>query len=123
MGALAVDQLGINGTADETNRLVVSAPASLFNHDGSSHRLVVNKNDADDTASLVFQNGYSGRAEFGISGSDNLALKVSPDGDNWLEALACDRNTAEVRATAGLSAPGLPIRIASAVLTTGFFDD
>src|SRR5690606_21523712 len=35
----AFDTLGINATADETNRLALSAPASLFNHAGAGHQV------------------------------------------------------------------------------------
>src|SRR5690606_32974536 len=36
-------QLGINTSADATNRLAVAAPASLFTHDGNGHQLKINK--------------------------------------------------------------------------------
>lgn len=72
--------LGINATADETNRFAVSAPASLFTHEGSSHRLAVNRAGGSDTASVLFQSGYSGRAEIGLAGDEDLSMGVSPDG-------------------------------------------
>ncbi|AJY47581.1 DUF2793 domain-containing protein [Martelella endophytica] len=79
--------VGVNATADATNRLSVSAPATLLNNAGAGHQLKINKAAAADTASLLFQTGWSGRAEMGLSGSDNFAIKVSPDGANWYEAL------------------------------------
>lgn len=79
--------VGINTTADATNRLAVSAAASLFNHAGSGHQLKLNKASAGATASLLFQTGFSGRAEIGTAGSDALALKVSPDGSAWTDAV------------------------------------
>lgn len=57
--------LGISATADETNRFAVSSPASLFNHAGDSHRLKINKASAIDTATLLFQSGWTGHAEMG----------------------------------------------------------
>src|SRR5690606_31531342 len=36
-------KLGINATADATNRLTVAAPASLFNNEGGGHQLKINK--------------------------------------------------------------------------------
>jgi hypothetical protein len=36
-------ELGINATADPTNRLSVSAPATLLNHEGAGHQLKINK--------------------------------------------------------------------------------
>lgn len=73
--------LGLGGaTADATNRLSINAPASLFNHAGAGHQIKVNKAAATDTGSLVFQTGCSGRAEFGLTGSDDFQIKVSVDG-------------------------------------------
>ncbi len=93
--------VGINATADTTNRLAVSSPASLFNHAGAGHQLKVNKNAATDTASVLFQTGFSGRAEFGTTGDDDWHVKVSPDGSTWYEALIVDRNTGRVTFPSG----------------------
>ena len=84
------NQLGINTAADENNKLSVASKGSLFSHDGSDHRLVINKNVQTDTASLVFQTGYAGRAEFGLTGSDDFTVKVSPDGTSFIEGLKLD---------------------------------
>jgi hypothetical protein len=80
--------VGINTTADTTNRLAVAAAATLLTHDGSGHQVKVNKAAAGDTASLLFQTGWSGRAEMGLAGSDEFAIKVSPDGSTWKSALS-----------------------------------
>lgn len=85
--------LGVNATADSTNKLSVSSAAVLFNHAGASSQVKVNKNAAGDTASHLFQTGFSGRAEFGLTGSDDFTLKVSADGSNWTNALSVDRTT------------------------------
>jgi Protein of unknown function (DUF2793) len=79
--------VGINTTADSTNRLAVAAAASLFNHAGAGHQLKVNKASTSDTASLLWQTGFSGRAELGLTGDDNLHLKVSADGSTWRDGL------------------------------------
>jgi hypothetical protein len=55
--------------------------------------VVINKHAAGDTASIIFQNGYSGRAEIGLSGTDQLSVKVSADGINFVEALNFDALT------------------------------
>ena len=86
----SVATLGINATADLNNRLAVAAPSTLFNNDGGGHQLKVNKQSPDDTASLLFQTGWSGRAEMGLAGSDSFAIKTSADGSNWFEALRLD---------------------------------
>lgn len=98
-GALA--KLGIHATADLTNRLAVAADGSLFTHDGTSHRLVLNKAASGDTASLIFKDNFSGRAEFGLTGDDTLHLKVSPDGSTWLEALSVGQASGLVTLPAG----------------------
>ncbi|MGX1786700.1 DUF2793 domain-containing protein [Bosea sp. NPDC055332] len=89
--SLGAELWGVNTTADTTNRLAVSADASLFNHAGTDHRLKLNKASAAGTASLLLQDGFSGRAEIGLAGDDQLRIKVSPDGASWTEALVVDR--------------------------------
>jgi hypothetical protein len=74
--------------ADATNRLAVASDAALFTHAGAGHQIKVNKATAPDTASLLFQTGWSGRAELGTTGSDDLAIKVSADGTAWTTALS-----------------------------------
>jgi len=80
--------LGINGSSDATNRLAVFSPATLLSHDGAGHHLKINKALASDTASLLFQTSWSGRAEMGTTGSDAFAIKVSADGAAWTTALS-----------------------------------
>ena len=81
------DFLGINTSADSSNRLAVAADASLLTHDGSGHQLKINKAAATDTASLLFQTGWSGRAEMGLAGNDAFSIKVSGNGATWRDAL------------------------------------
>lgn len=88
---------GINASADTTNRLAVKSPASLFDNVGAGHQQKINKAAAGDTASQLFQTGYSGRAEFGLTGDDDWHVKVSPDGSTWFEALIADRSSGAVR--------------------------
>ncbi len=95
-GGAALAKLGINATADLTNRLSVAADATLLNHNGNSHRLKLNKAAAADTASLLLQDGFSARAEIGLSGDDALHVKVSPDGSTWYPALTVDQGTGRV---------------------------
>lgn len=88
--------IGVNAAPDATNRLAVAADATLFNHAGTSHRHKINKNAAGDTASLLFQTGFSGRAEFGTTGDDKWHVKVSPDGSTWHEAVVADNSNGRV---------------------------
>ncbi len=105
----AADQFGIGATPDATNRLAVSSPASLFNHAGSGHQLKINKNATSGTASVLFQNGFSGRAEIGLTGSDSYQIKVSADGATWRDAVVIDPATGNVGI--GLTAPEGPLHV------------
>lgn len=92
----ALVKLGVNATPDVTNRLAVASQAVLFNHDGAGVQVKLNKASAGATASFLFQNAYSGRAEFGLVGSDGFSLKTSPDGVAWTSALTVDAATGAV---------------------------
>jgi Protein of unknown function (DUF2793) len=85
--------LGVNATADATNKLVVSSSSVLFNHVGAGIQFKVNKNAATNTASLLFQDNFSGRAEVGLTGDDNLHFKVSADGSTFFESLIVSSNS------------------------------
>ncbi|KAA0913272.1 DUF2793 domain-containing protein [Aquicoccus porphyridii] len=88
-----MERLGVNATADATNRLAVASDASLLSHDGSGHQLKVNKAAPGDTASLVFQSNWTGHAEMGLAGTNDWSIKVSPDGVSWVDALGFDNGT------------------------------
>lgn len=60
-------------------------------------RLQLSKEAESDTASVLFSRNFSGRAEFGLAGSDNFKLKVSADGSIWNESLVVDATTGVVR--------------------------
>lgn len=90
------DMLGINTSATATNRLSVASDATLLTHDGDDHRLTVNKATLGDTASLLFQNNFSGRAEMGLAGDDGFSIKVSADGSAWTTAMQINPNTGRV---------------------------
>ncbi|SCX14576.1 hypothetical protein DSM25558_1881 [Agrobacterium sp. DSM 25558] len=83
-------QLGVNATADAANRLAVSSAASLFTNasSGGGHQVKVNKATSADTASLLFQSGWSGRAEMGLAGNDSFSIKTTADGATWTTALS-----------------------------------
>lgn len=89
--------IGINTTADITNKLSVASPAILFNHAGNGCQVKVNKNAVSDTASLLFQTAFSGRAEMGLTADNDFHFKVSSDGSAWKEAFIIDRNTGDAR--------------------------
>jgi hypothetical protein len=110
--------LGINTMADATNKLAVRSNAvlmtALADGDGGTGDIQVklNKETAGDTASLLYQAGFSGRAELGLTGDDDFHLKVSPDGSSWTEALVIDRTTG--RATFAVSPQRLQLDVFTA---------
>ncbi|WP_143710450.1 DUF2793 domain-containing protein [Tabrizicola sp. TH137] len=86
-------RLGIATAPDATNRLAVASPASLFTHAGQGHQVKLNKATPGDTASFLFQTGWSGRAEIGLVGEDAFSLKVSADGTAFQPVLTADPAT------------------------------
>lgn len=112
---LALDnltRLGINTAAGAPNLLSVRSNAALIAAiaaaDGGSGdvRLQLSKESAVGTASVVFSDNYSGRAEFGLVGSDAFKLKVSADGAGWAEALSIDPASGQLTLPRGLSLAG-----------------
>ncbi|MGN6311146.1 MAG: DUF2793 domain-containing protein [Xanthobacteraceae bacterium] len=97
-----VGQLGVNTTASTPNLLSVKSNAALLTAittaDGGSGdaRLQIAKEATGNTASVVFSDNYSGRAEFGLTGDDHFRLKVSPNGASWQSAFTIDKTTANV---------------------------
>lgn len=101
--------LGVNTTADSTNKLSVSSEAILFNHIGGDLQIKLNKNATGNKAGFLFQTNWSARAEFGLLGDDNFTLKVSPDGSTFYDALKmlAGSGRAALKANgSGLSAAG-----------------
>ncbi|MEM7749647.1 MAG: DUF2793 domain-containing protein [Pseudomonadota bacterium] len=96
--------LGINAAADDTNRLSVSSEATLLNHEGDGHQLKINKASSGQTASLVYQNNFSGRAELGLAGNDDLSVKVSADGTTWQDSIVVEHDTGKVSLPKGFAA-------------------
>lgn len=94
--ARAADMFGVQATPDATNRLAVASPAALFTHAGADMRVIVNKAAETSTGALMLQSNWSGRAEFGLTGDDDLHLKVSDDGTTWREAMIVSRASGAV---------------------------
>lgn|SRR5690606_10156838 len=83
--------LSVNGAvANAYNRLAVCGRGSLFDHEDGSHRLVINRQTEDDTAALLLQTDFSGRAEIGLCGDDRLHVKLSADGASWRDVLVAE---------------------------------
>lgn len=98
-----VSRLGIEATADDTNRLSVKSPAALFDHAGAGHQLKINKADDNQTASLLFQSNYQGRAEMGTMWGRDFRIKASADGSKWFDVMVADSTTGLACFPAGIA--------------------
>jgi hypothetical protein len=91
LGNLAA--LGVGTAADSGNPLSATLNSVLFNALATTYggagdiRVKLNKQSAGNTASFLFQDNWSGRAEIGLCGDDGFHFKVSADGSNWSEGL------------------------------------
>ncbi len=94
--------LGVGATASASNPLTVNANGSLFSattpqYGGTGDvRIYVSKASAANTASVLFQDNFSARAEVGLTVDDQFHINVSADGANWKQALIIDRTSGQV---------------------------
>lgn len=99
----ALQRLGIGTTADATNPFAAKLNKALWTArttgeggDGDL-RYTLNKEGTAHVLSLLFQSNWSGRAEFGLIGNNDFALKASSDGSDWHLALVAAAGTGKVR--------------------------
>ena len=110
-------RLGLGTTADAANPFAAKVNKALWTARGADEggdgdlRFTFNKSASGDVLSLLFQSGWSGRAEIGLIGDDDLRLKVSPDGSVWHDALIVDADTG------ACTFPSGAVRIETTVLT------
>jgi hypothetical protein len=103
-----VPKLGVNTTADSTNRFALKSTAALFaaleaaNGGSDDIHVVFNKNATNKDAAFILQNGFSTRALVGLLGDDNLTFKVSPDGSTFKTGFTVDKSTGAVDHTQGV---------------------
>lgn len=95
--------LGVGTGADASNPFAAKLNGALWTAryeaeggDGNL-RYAMNKEASDDTVSLLLQKDWSGRAEIGLIGDDDLSLKLSTDGTAWQEAMRFDRASGVAR--------------------------
>lgn len=102
-----LELLGLGTTADATNpfsaKLNKALWTALYDGEGGTGdlRYTLNKEAVADTVSLLFQTGFSGRAELGLIGDDRLLFKVSPDGSAWNDVMRADPASGEVSFPSG----------------------
>lgn len=108
--------LGVGTAADAANPFSAKLNKALWTAKTAGEggdgdlRYTLNKEADGDVLSLLMQTGFSGRAEFGLIGDDNVTLKVSPDGSSWIEAMHVNKTTGEASFSGGLAhrASGFP---------------
>ncbi|MEJ0051399.1 MAG: hypothetical protein WDN02_09380 [Methylovirgula sp.] len=107
-GSVSLTALGIGTAADPNNPLSVAANNVLFNQSTTGPspgniRVNLSKAASADTASFIFQDAFSERAEIGLCGDDNFHFKVSPDGTTFIDALDINSVTGIVSASIGFA--------------------
>ncbi|MEH3144413.1 MAG: DUF2793 domain-containing protein [Methylobacterium frigidaeris] len=133
-----LSRLGVGTTADAANPFAARLNAALWTALGKAEggtgdlRYTLDKEAPANTLSLLFQSGWSGRAELGLTGDDDWRLKVSADGASWREALRVERasggldflaaeTTLASAATLDLgAAPTLKVAITGSATVTSF---
>jgi hypothetical protein len=105
----SISYLGVGSSPDATdtdhsNRLIVRANRALFHAITAAEtpgtgdmQVQLSKESVGNTASFFFSTNFSGRAEFGLVGSDEFMLKVSANGGAWLQALVVDPASGKAR--------------------------
>lgn len=115
-----LDRLGIGTLADAVNAFAARLNTALWTaravgEGGTGDlRLTFNKEAAGKVLSLLFQTGFGARAELGLIGTDDLRVRVSPDGATWIESLRVERATGALFTGAALvatsqAAGGFPV--------------
>jgi len=126
-GTASLDNLagvGIGTVHDSTTRLAVRSEAVSISHDeasanSGSAQLIINKQAPADTSSLLFQSGWIGHAEMGLTGSNVFELKVSSDGASWQQALVADPSDGSITFNTLRSAQARGARASSLLFTAG----
>lgn len=72
-------RLGIGTPPDPAHALSVAGDSTLLSHTGEGHRLLINRANATETASVIFQTAFSGGAEIGLATDGNLTFKAGSD--------------------------------------------
>ena len=73
------------------------SPKTVAEGGDGNLRYKLSKESAAKTLSLLMQTNFSGRAEIGLTGDDDLHVKVSADGSTWFEGLSLARASGQVR--------------------------
>lgn len=102
---LGTEADGTNPFSAKLNNALWTARATGEGGDGNL-RCKMNKSAEANTLSLLMQTGYSGRAEIGLAGDDDLHVKVSPDGASWIDAMLFDKVSGAAKVNSGFFLTG-----------------
>jgi hypothetical protein len=103
-----ITRFGLGMTADGTHPFATKAETPLWTaayagEGGSGDvKLMLNKEATGNVGAIQLYNDFSGRAEIGLVGNDDLSLRVSPDGAAWHDAMVADKDDGHVRFPAGI---------------------
>ena len=95
----------------------------LFSHAGSGVQVKLNKSGDGDTASFLFQKSYSGRAEIGLIGNNDVAFKTSADGSAFATGLTLVAAANGVPRVPGFTVAGLPAASVASAGAIAFITD
>lgn len=118
-----LQSLGVGAAPDAANPFTAKLNQALWTARPAAEggtgdlRYTLNKEGEPETLSMLFQSGWSGRAEIGLTGSDDLSVKTSPDGSSWTTALKADRQTGALDLAGPFSISG--VQTSSLVFTPG----
>lgn len=90
------DKLGINTTADTTNRLSVRTTGALFTAETDDFSVTMNKIGDSDDVRFTMQSNWVTHALFGLLGSNDFSFKVTPDGSNFYTSFTLDNANGHV---------------------------
>lgn len=105
-----LERLGVGTSGDSANPFSAKLNAALWTALSAGEggtgdlRYTLNKEAEANVLSLLFQSNWSGRAEIGLVGDDDLSAKVSPDGAGWIEALRIASATGDLTLAGDVSA-------------------
>ncbi|MBI5664202.1 MAG: hypothetical protein HZC49_03785 [Nitrospirae bacterium] len=89
------DNLGV-GVASPLHALQVRGANSLFYSNTGDFRLFLSKGLSSGSSSIVFQDNFAGHAEMGLSGDDDLNIRVSADGATFIDSVTINQATGYV---------------------------
>lgn len=101
----SVERLGVGGEADANAALAVRGDATVLGHaEAGDHRLSINRETEGDVASVLFQTGWSGRAEIGLVSGGALSIRTSADGQAWSDLLRASADGERIETPGTLAA-------------------